>query len=168
MPCARELAQPAELLAAPHEDVGLAGQVRASGLDEQENREAVRLGDFHAPQQLADRRRARGPPAHRGVVGHDEALRVRHLGQRHDDATADRVPRVQSGQGTQLEQRRAGVHQCLHPLAHEHLAAGAVALDVLGTPARQHLVVQQRAPRRCSARMAAAFVAELVTRDGEV
>ncbi len=92
---------------------------------------------------------------------------MRHLGQRHDDATADRVPRVQSGQGTQLEQRRAGVHQCLHPFAHEHLAAGAVALDVLGTPARQHLVVQ-RAHLIGARAHGGGVLAELVTRDGEV
>ena len=84
---------------------------------------------------------------------------MRDLGQRHDDAAADRVAGVQAGQRAQLEHRRAGVDERLEPLAHHHLAAGPVALDVLRAAAGEHLVVQrahlvgQRAAwrRRCRA-----------------
>ena len=167
-PLGRELGQPAELLASGHEDVGLAGQVGPSGLDEDQHREAVLLGHVHGAQELADRRRARGPAAHRRVVRDDQALGVRHLGQRHDDAAAHRVAGVQTGQRAQLEHGRARVDQRLEPLAHHHLAAGPVALDVLRAPAGQHLVVQVRAPPRPARRMAARCSRELLARGGEV
>ena len=64
------------------------------------------------------------------------------LGQRHDDAAADRIAGVQAGQRAELEHRGARVDQRLEALAHHHLAAGAVALDVLRAPAGQHVVVQ--------------------------
>ena len=139
----RELGQAAELLAAGHEDVGLAGQVRPSGLDEDQNREAVLLGHVHGAQELADRGRARGAAAHRRVVRDDEALRMRHLGQRDHDAAADRVAGVEPGQRAELEHGRAGVDERLEALAHHHLAAGPVPFDVLRAAARQHLVVQR-------------------------
>ena len=144
----RELGQPAELLAAGHEDVGLAGQVGPSGLDQEHQREAVLLGHVHGAQQLADRGRARRAAAHGRVVGDDEALGVGHLGQGDHDAAADRVAGVQPGQRAQLEHGRAGVDQRLEALAHQHLAAGPVALDVLRAAAGEDLVVQRRAPRR--------------------
>ena len=150
----RELGQAAELLAPGHEDVGLAGQVGPSGLDQQQQREAVLLGHVHGAQQLADRGRARRPAAYRRVVGDDQALGVRDLGERHHHAATDRVPGLQSGQRAQLEHRRARVDECLEALAHHHLAAGPVALDVLRPAPGQHLVVQrphlvgQRAPWR--------------------
>ena len=139
----RELGQAAELLAPGHEDVGLAGQVGPSGLDQEQQREAVLLRHVHGAQELADRRRARRPAADRRVVGDDQALRVRHLGQRHDHAAAHRVAGVQAGERAQLEHRRAGVHQRLEALAHHHLAAGPVALDVLRAAAGEDLVVQR-------------------------
>ena len=160
----RELGQAAELLAAGHEDVGLAGQVGPSGLDQDQQREAVLLGHVHGAQELADRRRARRPAAHGRVVGDDQALGVGHLGQRHDDAAADRVAGVQAGQRAQLEHGRAGVDQRLEALAHHHLAAGPVALDVLRAAAGEDLVVQRRAPRRPARRMASALSRELVAR----
>ena len=162
----RELGQAAELLAPGDEHVGLAGQVGPSGLDQEQQREAVLLGHVHGAQQLADRGRARRPAAHGRVVGDDEALGVRHLGQRHHDAAADRVARVQPGERAQLEHRGAGVDQRLEALAHHHLAAGAVALHVLRPAAGQHLVVQgahlvdQRAH-------GLGVVSELVARDGQ-
>ena len=137
-----ELGQAAELLAPRHEDVGLAGQVRPSGLDEDQKREAVLLGHVHGTQQLADRGRARGAAAHRRVVGDDEALRVRDFAQRDDDTAADRVARVQAGERAELEYRGAGVDERLEPLAHHHLVAGAMPLDVLRPAAGQHPVVQ--------------------------
>ena len=101
-----------------------------------------------ARKQLADRRRAGRAAAHGRVVGDDEALGVRHLGQGHHDAAADRVAGVQPGQRAQLEHRRAGVDQRLQTLAHQHLAAGPVALHVLRAAAGEDVVVQRRAPRR--------------------
>ena len=162
----RELGQAAELLAAGHEDVGLAGQVGPSGLDQEQQREAVLLGHVHGAQELADRGRARRPAAHGRVVGDDEALGVRHLGQRDDDAAADRVAGVQAGQRAQLEHGRAGVDQRLEALAHHHLAAGAVALDVLRPAAGEHLVVQ-RAHLVGQRAHGGGVVAELVARHGE-
>ena len=82
------------------------------------------------------------PPRTVGSLAIDQALGVRHLGQRHDDAAAHRVAGVQPGQRAQLEHGRAGVDQRLEALAHHHLAAGAVALDVLRAAPGQHLVVQ--------------------------
>ena len=142
-PLGRELGQAAELLAPGHEDVGLAGQVRPSGLDQEQQREAVLLRHVHGAQELADRRRARRPAADRRVVGDDQALRVRHLDQRHDDTAAHRVAGVQAGERAQLEHRRAGVHESLETLAHQHLAAGPVALHVLGAAAGEDILVQR-------------------------
>ena len=162
----RELRQPPELLAPGDEHVGLAGQVGASGLHQEQQREAVLLGHVHGAQELADRRRARRPAAHGRVVGDDEALGVRHLGQRDHDTATDRVARVQPGQRAQLEHRRAGVDQRLQALADQHLAAGPVTLHVLRPATGEDAVVQgthlvdQRAH-------GGGVVAELVARHGQ-
>ena len=142
-PLRRELRQAAELLAPGNEHVGLARQVRPSGLDEDQHREAVHLSHVHGAQELADRGGARRPAAHGRVVGDHQALGVRHLGQRHDDTAAHRVARVQAGQRAQLEHGRPRVDERLEALAHHHLAAGPVALDVLRPAPAQHLLVQR-------------------------
>ena len=142
MPWADSLSQAAELLAAGDEDVGLAGQVRPSGFDQEEQWKTVLLRHVHGAQELADGRRARRPAAYRRVVGDDQALRVRHLDQRHDDTAAHRVAGMQAGERAQLEHGGAGVDQGLQALAHQHLAAGPVALHVLRAAAGEDLVLQ--------------------------
>ena len=147
-PLGRELGEPPELLAAGDEDVGLAGQIGPSGLDQQHQGKAVLLGHVHGPQQLADGGGAGRPAAHGGVVGDDEALGVGDLDQGHDDAAADRITGVQPGQRRELEHGRARIDQCFDALAHHHLAAGPMTFDVL---ARRHRPAPRRAgcaPRR--------------------
>ena len=62
--------------------------------------------------------------------------------QRHRHPTPERVAGLQTGQGAQLENGSAGVDQRLDPLAHHHLAARPVTLDIVRASTGQHLVVQ--------------------------
>ena len=78
-----------------------------------------------------------------------------------------RVAGVQAGQRAQLEHGGARVDERLEPLAHHHLAAGAVALDVLRAAAGQHLVVQ-RAHLVGQRAHGVGVGAELARRRGEV
>ena len=162
----RQLGEPPELLTAGHEDVGLARQVGSSGLHQEQEREAVLLRHVHGTEELADGGRARRPAADGGVVGDDEALGVRHLGQRNHHAAADRVAGLQPGQRAELEHRRAGIDERLEALAHEHLAAGQVSFHVLCTAAGEDefllgaYVVDEHAH-------GGGVVPELVTRHGQ-
>ena len=67
---------------------------------------------------------------------------MRDLDQGHNDTAADRVAGVQARERAQLQHRRAGVHQSLEALAHQHFAAGPVALHVLGAPTGENILVQ--------------------------
>ncbi len=64
------------------------------------------------------------------------------LAQRHGHPAPERVAGLETGQRAQLEHGSAGVDQGLDPLAHHHLAARPMALDVVRASTGQHLVVQ--------------------------
>src|SRR5690606_17355039 len=123
------------------EDLALAGQVGAAGLDQVDQRHPVLLGDLHRPHGLAAGPRVAGAAAHRGVVGDDHALGALDHADAGDDAGADREVAAPGGQRGQLQERRVRVEQQLDPLPGEELATAAVPLDVLLAAAGQRLGV---------------------------
>ena len=130
-------------------------------------REAVLLGHVHGAQELADRGRARRPAAHGRVVGDDQALGVRHLGQRHDDAAADAGRRCAGRPAG-----RARAPGCRGRPAPRGARAPSSCRGPGGAPrtaGRRRRAPRRAAPRTssASARMAAALSCELVARRGE-
>src|SRR5260370_15340926 len=59
---------------AADEDVCLAGQVGAAGLDQGDDRKPVAFGDVQRPPLFGDRRRAHRPPFHRRLISDDHAF----------------------------------------------------------------------------------------------
>ena len=67
--------------------------------------QAVLAGDLVGPQGLAHRDRVVGATAHRGVVGHDQALGAFDHADAGDDAGAHGEVGAPGGQRRQLEER---------------------------------------------------------------
>ena len=112
------------------EDLVLAGQERAAGVDEVDAGQAVLQRDLLGAQVLLDRHRVVGAALDGGVVGDDHALAPGHAADAGDDPGAGRLVVIEAvgGQRRALQERRAGVEQAVHPLAGQQLAAADVAL----------------------------------------
>jgi hypothetical protein len=125
-----ELRQVLEAGTTLDEQVGLAGQVGAGGLVEHDHRQPVLPGDLVEPRPLLPRRRV----ARAAAVGHvgtaDRALDALDDADAGAAADADGILRAPTGERAQLEERRVGIDERLDALAHEHLAAAAVPVDV--------------------------------------
>jgi hypothetical protein len=74
---------------------------------------------------LLHRHRGVGAALHRGVIADDHAFTARHPANAGDHARAVRIALIHAvrGQRAQLQKRRAGIEQALHPIARQELAA---------------------------------------------
>ena len=133
--------QVAEAGAAGDEDLLLARQVGAAGLDEADPRQPVRRRDLLGAQVLAQRVGVAGAAADGRVGGADHALDPL------DDADpvhlrgTDLVLGSVGAEGADLEERRVAVEQELNSLAGQQPAAVVVALDALLTAAEARLLL---------------------------
>ncbi|CAM3728322.1 hypothetical protein NOZE110980_12625 [Nocardioides zeicaulis] len=123
---------PPEVLAVG-EDLVLHRQERTAGVDEVEARQAVLRGDRLGTQVLLDRHRVVGAALDRRVVGDDHALAARHPADAADDAggrdgvvVAVAAVHAVGGEGSELQERAAGVEQAVDAVADEELAAVGV------------------------------------------
>ena len=135
----RHLGEVAEAGPALDEQVGLARQIGAGRLVEQDQREPVLLDDLVEALLLAPARRVRRAAAVRHVGAADRHQRVLDDADHVDDAGTDRVLRAPRGQRAQLEQRRVRVDQLLDAFPHQQLLPGVVPVDVALTADGRHL-----------------------------
>ena len=119
----------AEVLAVG-EDLVLARQERAAGVDEVDAGQPVLPRDLLGAQMLLDRDRVVGATFHGRVVGHDHAFAPGHPADAGDHARAGALVVVHAvgGKRRHLEQRAAGIQQPVHPVPRQQLAAADVAL----------------------------------------
>ena len=150
----RELGQPAELLAPGHEDVGLAGQVGPSGLHQEQKGRRFSSATSMARRSLRIVVGLVVPPRTVGSLA-----MTRHCVWATSASATTTPPPTGSpvcspASGHSSSTGVPGSDQRLEALAHQHFAAGPVALHVLRTAAREETVVQgahlvdQRAPWR--------------------
>ena len=132
IPGRRQPGQVAEHLATRNEDLFLGGQVCAAGFHQRNHREPVLQRDLLGPQNLSKRPRVAGAALDRRVVGHDHAFHAVDRADPGDQAGADLEGAAVGRQRAQLQERRVRVDQQFDALAGGQLAAGVVALDVLG------------------------------------
>ena len=136
------------------EDLVLAGQERAAGVDEVEARQPVGGRDLLRPQVLLDRHRVVGAALDRRVVGRDDAVTATDPADAGDQPGAWGLVAVEpvGGQRRQLEEGRAGVEQRGHPVPRQQLAALDMALagpyrTALGSLGDPLVQARPRAPR---------------------
>ena len=134
----RHLREIAEAGAALDEQVGLAGQVGAGRLVEQDQREPVLLDDLVEALLLAPARRVRRSAAVGHVGAADRHQRVLDDTDHVDDAGADGVLRAPRGERAQLEQGGVRVDEELDAFAHQQLLTGVVPVDVALPADRRH------------------------------
>ncbi len=120
----------AEVLAVG-EDLVLQRQEGAARVDQVDAGQAVLGRDLLRAQVLLDGDGEVGAALDRGVVGDDHALAPAHAADAGDQPRAGRrvVVEPARGQGAELEEGPVRVQQLLDAIAHEELAAAAVALD---------------------------------------
>src|SRR5688500_5661916 len=119
------------------EDLVLPRQECAARVDEINTRQVVLECDLLRTQVLLYRHRVIGAALDRRVVRDDHALVSAHAADAGDDSRARRFVVVHPvrGEGTDLEEWRAGVEQRLDALAGEQLACGEVAVTRAGRSA---------------------------------
>ena len=127
---------PAEVLAVG-EDLVLARQEGAAGVDQVDARQSVLQRDLLRPQVLLHRHRVVGAALHRRVVGDDHAFLPRDAADAGDHPRRRRlaVVHAEGGELADLEERRARVEQAVDPLARQQLAARRMPLARLGVAA---------------------------------
>ena len=136
-----------KLGAAGDEEVGLAGQIGAGGLVEVDHRQPVLAGDLVEALALLPGGRVGRAAADRHVGAGDRALDTFDRPMPVGDAHTDRVLGAPRGERAEFEERRVGIDQRFDPLAHQHLAAFAVPVDVALPADRRHLRPAPRRPR---------------------
>lgn len=137
---------PPEVLAV-REDLVLHGQEGAAGVDEIDTGEAVVEGDLLRAQVLLHRHRVVRAALDGGVVGDDDALPPAHPADPGDDPGGRGLSVVQpvGGEGSELQEGRAGVEQGVHPVPGQQLPARGVPLArplPAAQPGRRELVPQ--------------------------
>ena len=159
MPCGRQSRHLAERAPARDEQVGLAREVGAAGLDERHHRQPVALGDLEAAQLLGHPDRRDRAALHRRLVGDDQALDAADRPDPDDEpgARGGQVGLVRAGERADLEERGVGVEEQVDALARREPAALVVAVDVLrpagGEHRRGHLVdARERGQHRLAVR----------------
>ena len=135
----RHLGEVAEARPALDEQVGLAGQVGAGRLVEQDQREPVLLDDLVEALLLAPARRVRRAAAVGHVRAADRHQRVLDDPDHVDDAGTDRVLGAPRGERAQLEQRGVRVDEQLDAFTDEQLLARVMPVDVALPADRRHL-----------------------------
>ena len=98
----------------------------------------LRADDLVERGRSCQRRRVRRAAAIRHVGAADRELDALDDADPAHHAGADRILRPPRRQRAQLEERRVRIDERFDPLAHEHLAAGAVAVDVALAADRRH------------------------------
>ncbi len=138
---ARLVVEDAPEVVAVGEHLGLERQERAPRIHQVEARQPVLERDLLGAHVLLDRHREVGAALHGGVVRDHHDRTAVHRAHPGDHSGARRLVVVEPvrGQGRQLEERGAGVEQALDALAHEQLAARAVARDLVRPAALAHL-----------------------------
>jgi hypothetical protein len=122
------------------EDLGLQREEGAARVDEVQARQAVLARDLLRAEVLLDGERVVRAAFHRRVVRDDHALPTLDDADPRDDAGGRCVAVVElpRGEGVQLEEGRARIHEPVDPLSRRELAARAMALDRLLAAARSH------------------------------
>ncbi len=112
------------------EDLVLARQEGAAGVDEVDAGKVVLQRNFLRAQVLLHRHRVVGAALDRRVVGNDDALATRHTTDTGDDAGARALVVVQAvgRQWGQLEERAALVEQRVDAISRQQLPSAHVAL----------------------------------------
>ncbi len=126
----------AEVLAV-REDLVLAWQMRAAGIDEIDAGEVVLPRDLLGAQMLLHRHRKIGAALDGRVIGDDHAFLAMDLPDAGDDSGGDDVLAIEAvtGELRELEEGRAEVEQGAHAIARQELAACEMTLPRLGPTA---------------------------------
>ena len=118
--------------------LGLVRQVGAAAIHQIDAGQAVLLGDLLRAQVLLHRHREIGAALHRRVVGDDHHLAAAHPADAGDDPGARRLAVVEppGRQLAELQERRAGIEQALHPIARQQFPTRDMAIARGGRPAQ--------------------------------
>ena len=114
---------------AVRKNIGLKGQVGATGIDQIHTRQAVLLTDFLGTQVLFDGHGIIGAAFDRGIVGNNNGLATLNQPDAGDNAGRGRIViHAVSGQGRQLQKRCIRVKQGFNALTSQQLPPGLMSL----------------------------------------